>query len=62
MKVLEKYLVTVYTNDKVRLGAYELFGDNYNEVFDKAYERLDDNQSFKLTLQGFVEFTSDMLV
>ena len=62
MKVLKEYLVTVYNKDKVRLGAYTLYGESYNEVREKVLSRSNDGEMFTLDYKGSTEFTSDMLV
>ena len=64
MKVLKEYLVTVYEYDVfgVRLGAYTLYGENYDEVLNKANDRLNTNEVLTLTYKGESVFEDWMLV
>ena len=39
-RLLREYLVTVYSADNVRLGAFTLYGRTYSQVLEKATTRL----------------------
>lgn len=43
-RLLKEYLVTVYSVDNVRLGAYTLYGKTYQEVSDKVESRLNGDE------------------
>lgn len=43
-RLLKEYLVTVYSKDNVRLGAYTLYGKTYQEVSDKVESRLNGDE------------------
>jgi hypothetical protein len=43
-RLLKEYLVTVYSKDNVRLGAYTLYGKTYQEVSDKVETRLNGDE------------------
>lgn len=62
MKKMNEYLVTVYNKDYTRLGAYTLYGKNSVEVYNKASERADKDQWFKLEYKGTTVFEDWMLV
>lgn len=64
MKVLKEYLVTVYEYDVfgVRLGAYTLYGESYDEVFNKANTRLNTNEVCTFTYKGESVFEDWMMV
>ena len=63
MKVLKEYLVTVYSEVTLnRKGAYTLYGENYNEVLDKANTRSNKNEVFVLAYKGESVFEDWMMV
>ena len=55
MKVLKEYLVTVYNKDKVRLGAYTLYGESYNEVREKVLSRSNDDEMLFIVIHQAYE-------
>ena len=63
MKVLKEYLVTVYSEVTLnRKGAYTLYGENYNEVSEKAYMRKNVTEVVTLAYKGESVFEDWMLV
>ena len=49
---LKEYLVTVYSADNVRLGAFTLYGKSYAVVLEKANTRLNTGEVLTLTYKG----------
>ena len=63
MKTLKEYLVTEYSIDNTRLGAYTLYGETYQEVSDKVENRLSvDTARVYLDYKGESVFEDWMLV
>ena len=51
-RLLREYLVTVYSADNVRLGAFTLYGRTYSQVLEKATTRLNYGDSLTMSYKG----------
>ena len=51
-RLLREYLVTVYSADNVRLGAFTLYGRTYSQVLEKATTRLNYGESLTMSYKG----------
>ena len=63
MKTLKEYLITEYNADDIRLGAYTLYGESFQEVSDKVEARLTaDTSRVFIDYRGESVFEDWMLV
>ena len=51
-RLLREYLVTVYSADNVRLGAFTLYGRTYQQVLEKANTRLNVGETLSMSYKG----------
>lgn len=51
-RLLREYLVTVYSVDNVRLGAFTLYGRTYQLVREKVLTRVNAGEMFTMDYKG----------
>ena len=52
-RLLKAYLVTIYSEDNTRIGAYTLYGETYRLVREKVLTRVNAGEMFTMDYKGY---------